>query len=505
MWRRTSIVSAVLALFCWAGAGFAIVSLLFCGINYLLDGSFWFYASSLRRAQSMAKDFQFTRSIWANHQVAPWLWPGIAGSITAIVLILSRARRAVAAGNGVSLLLSVQLLLAVTYMAYLQSRGTTVLGHYPYASYLLPFVFLVMGISFWPAAQNLSLRTYVAICFIAAVIFGALWYNPYGYLAPSSPVAQRATIILSACALAMALLLRQRKVGALLAVAGFAAFTAVALAQTVNLDGLDLHGSREQYQRIMHARDRIEAVRKGRTVRFWFDQNEPHAHEYTGLNSLYILEFSQIGTHFPGGCDVPVDPGTLIVVLSQKEHAAELARSALADCWRSFGMRPVMEAVEVVNRRDRPYTMAMVRADASISSMAASGNLLQAVALEQVRLSYRKASLERKPDGLVVTTAPEFGAFAGSVTLGLDSSVKTGLGVHVRVRVLQGKVGFGILDSGNKAFLLERSLRPSPDVTELILPLPSPPVTGDLIIFNRALGNVISKAIIDRIEVRKAP
>jgi hypothetical protein len=164
-----------------------------------------------------------------------------------------------------------------------------------------------------------------------------------------------------------------------------------------------------------------------------------------------------------------------------------------------------MEAVEVVNRRDRPYTMAMVRADASISSMAASGNLLQAVALEQVRLSYRKASLERKPDGLVVTTAPEFGAFAGSVTLGLDSSVKTGLGVHVRVRVLQGKVGFGILDSGNKAFLLERSLRPSPDVTELILPLPSPPVTGDLIIFNRALGNVISKAIIDRIEVRKAP
>jgi hypothetical protein len=501
--RRTPVGSSVLALLCWAGAGFAILSLVFCGINYLLDGTFWFYAPSLGRAQSMAKDFQFTRSIWANHQVVPWLWPGIAGSFTAIAMLLSRTRSAEAGFNWAGRLLAAQLLLAVSYMAYLQNRGTTVLGHFPYVSYLLPFVFLVMGISFWPAARTMTLRAYLSICCVGGIVFVALWYNPYGYLTPASPAAQRATVIVSACALAMAFLLRQRQEGAWLAVTGFAAFTAVALAQTVNLGGLDLHGSREQYQRIMHARDRIEAVRKGRTVRFWFNKQEPNVHEYTGLNALYLEEFSQVGTSFPGGCDGPVDPGTLVVVVSLRDHAAELARSALVDCWRPLAMRPEIEAVEVVQRPGQPYTMAMLRAVADVSLEPRPEDLFRTIALERVRLGDSKASLKQGPGGLLVTTLPDYGAFAGRVTLGIDASLKTALAVHVRARVLQGKVGLGILDSASKTFLLQSSLRPSTDARDVILPLPSPPVTGDLVISNTLRNGVISKVMVESIEIRK--
>ncbi len=391
VWHRTSLFESIRSLFIWAGAGFALVTAAFCGINYFLDGRFWFYGPSVARAISMAKDFQFTRAIWINHALVEWLWPGVAGCITAIVLILSYVKSASSRRKPVDLLFSAQLLLAVAYMLYLQSRGTTVLGHYPYASYLLPFVFLVTGVSFWPAAGTMSFRTFALICTIAAITFAALWYNPHGSLLPATPAAQRIAIVLSACALAVALMLRERTAGTFLAVAGFAAFTAVSLAQTVNLGGLDLHGNRAQYQRVLHASDRIDAVRKHRPVRFWFDSKEPGLHEYTALNSIYLFELSQLGTDFPRGCDVPVDPGTLVIVLSAKPDTAELARSALTDCLWPFGMRPVPEAVELIKNAPHPYTIAMLAAETDVSSNQRRGQLLQSIALERLKLSDPKS------------------------------------------------------------------------------------------------------------------
>jgi hypothetical protein len=253
----------------------------------------------------------------------------------------------------------------------------------------------------------------------------------------------------------------------------------------------------------MQASDRIDAVRKRRTVRFWFDRKEPNLHDYTALNALYLEEFSQLGTDFPRGCDVPVDPGTLVVVLSQNQNAAEVARSALADCLRPFGMRPILETEDVVKRIDRPYTMAMLAAEADLSTNRQAGQLLKTIDLGRMKLGDVKASLEPSPEGLMVTTLPDFGAFAGRVPLGLDAGLQGRLAVYVRARVRLGKVGFGILDPANKAFLVERFLRPSTLATEVILPLPSPPVTGDLVICNARA--VVSRAIIERVEIRKMP
>jgi hypothetical protein len=51
----------------------------------------------------------------------------------------------------------------------------------------------------------------------------------------------------------------------------------------------------------------------------------------------------------------------------------------------------------------------------------------------------------------------------------------------------------GILTAGAKAFPIEQSVKPSP------------PVTGDLIIRNFAANNIVSKGLVERIEIRKAP
>lgn len=131
--------------------------------------------------------------------------------------------------------------------------------------------------------------------------------------------------------------------------------------------------------------------------------------------------------------------------------------------------------------------------------------VVKVMALDRTQLGDRAASLQRGPEGLLVTTGPGLGAFAARVALGLDAGAGTGLKVHAWVRVIEGKIGLGILTPGSKTFLLERQVWPSAHSVEVILPLPSPPVTGDLILRNIAAGQVTSKAILERVEVRKLP
>ena len=501
-WHRQSVIPLLRRSTLRASLSFLGLTILFCFANYALDGNVWFYLPSIRQAFDLAGNFRFVRSIWFQHQLVPWLWPAVAGSVVAILLVPIHLKKKAASSSAPSLLFSVLLLLAVAYMGYLQVRGTTVLGHYPYVSYLLPFIFLVLGVSFWPAVETMRGSTYIVICSLSCLAFAALWYNPYQLRIPSF-TNLRGVITLTALCAVCALLLRRRSVGTLLAMAGFTAFTAVGLIQTVYFGGVDLHGNREQYKRIMQARERIEGIRKGRDLRFWFDRQEPNAHEYEGLNALYLEEFTQIGTSFPKGCGEPVDPDTVIVVLSQQPHTTELARGALADCWGPFGMRPAVLEDTVVDRPERPYHMAFLRAAADVTDR--PEDLFQSIPLEDVRLADRHASMKLQAAGLELYTNPHFGAFAARVSLDLNSALDSKLAVHVRARVRGGKVGFGILNSESKAFLRQFSLRPSAETSEIVLPLPVPTVVGDLVITNTAPGNIVSNAIVEKIEIRKVP
>ena len=500
-WHGKPTARVILSSCAWLAAGFALVTLLFCCINYWLDGNFWFYAPSLARGRYMAQNFQFTRSIWFQHQLVPWLWPAVAGCLTALVLLPALLRNPGSPTKHIALILSALLLMAVAYMSILQLRGSTVLGHYPYVSYLLPFVFLVMGASFWPAVETMSPRTFVFMCCAAALAFAALWYDPARYLVRIPPSTVRALAICSASALAASLLFRRRIAGPLLALAGFIAFTAVSLAHTVYFDGNNRHGDRAMYQRIMHARDRIEILRHGRPVRFWYDQKESNFYDFVALNSTYLLEFNRLGTDFPHDCAEPVPPDAMVVVISQKEPAGEIARSALLDCLQPSGVHPVLEGAEVVSGTAGPYTLATLRIEAGSSPSAVQQKLLKTIDLDRAQLGDPKAAIARWPEGILVTTLPDFGAFAARLPLGLDPSLGPGLTVYVRARVLDGKVGFGVLDSAGKTFLVQRPMWPLPVSTDVILTLPSSG-TGDLIVDNLS-NNAVSKVLIERIEIRQ--
>jgi hypothetical protein len=292
--------------------------------------------------------------------------------------------------------------------------------------------------------------------------------------------------------------------GTFAAIAGLAVLTS--LVYTGNYRGVDLHGTHEQYLRIMNARQHIENQRKGAPILFWYDKQEmPDYFEYYALNASYLAEFSRISENFPRGCSGPVEPGTLVVVTSEQEHSADLAQTALTDCWRPFGVRPTVASVEAIRADRRTYTMTMLKVEPAASTMPAPGESFKSVPLEQMKLGDPHVVLRSTPEGIELQTLRGFGAFAGRVKLRLDSSLPEKLAVLVRLRVIDGKVFVGILNTKSNGFLVNTPVWPLPRDLDVILPLPSPPVTGDLIISNARPNKLISKVLVEKIEIRQLP
>jgi hypothetical protein len=246
-------------------------------------------------------------------------------------------------------------------MGFMQARGSVALGSPFYASYLLPFTFLVIGTSFWPAAEKISQARYVPICCMAAVVCAAVWYDYAGIVLPTWPVAIRPIVLAGSSLLASGLVWRRRTVGILLAIAGLAIFTSQVRSGMPN----DPHAYRRQYEALMRARERIETIRNGRYVRFWYDAHDPAVRDYDALSSTYLWSSSLWGDRFPEPPrNVDVPPGTLFVVLfSRQGHDSELARQKLSQCWEPYGMRATLVENDIIERSSYRYTMALLTAE----------------------------------------------------------------------------------------------------------------------------------------------
>jgi hypothetical protein len=256
---------------------------------------------------------------------------------------------------------SAQLLLALAFMAAMQLRGATLLGHYYYACYLFPFAFLVIGHSFWRAAEKMQTRTYAMACTAVLVLAAAAWYDPASHPAPGQP----AWLAAAFGALAASLALGKRPAGVFCAIAGFVVLM-FASYNGANQSG-PLHATRAQYQRVMDARRRIEKWRGDSPILFWYDKTEPAFHEYFALNASYLAEFARIGEHFPAGCPERVARGNRVVVSSQQGDAAEIARSALNRCWSSAGLKAVINDTFVGSLGPHPYTLALLGSETDYS------------------------------------------------------------------------------------------------------------------------------------------
>ena len=283
LWRQRSAGRSIADVCMWCGVGFLAVTLACCAVNYWLDGTVWFYAPSLQRATSVMQDNPWYLNPWTSRGPVPWLWFTGVAALTGMAVVLFRWRRRESGERTVLLLSSAQLFAALTLFLYLQyAQKVAVLAWPYYASYLLPFAFLVIGSAYWRGASAVSQRSFVWSCGLAVVLFGVIWAD-YGFrYFPVWPSAFWPVILFGAATLSAALTLRNRTAASLCAIAGFACLTSECQfgsnaqipkgtdAATVVATGPHIYG--ENLDRIMQIRSRIEAVRQDRPVHFWYNE-----------------------------------------------------------------------------------------------------------------------------------------------------------------------------------------------------------------------------------------
>jgi hypothetical protein len=359
--RRDPLKPALIHAATWLAVGFLAATIPLCAINgFLIDGNFWFWSPSFRTAGAVMRNYFWAESIWLEHGLVPWLWLPIASAAVAMVSVC-RWRSAVKHRDFAGLTASAQLLLAFAFMAGMQLRGITLLGHYYYACYLFPFAFLVIGNSFWRAAEKMQTHTYVVACAVVLVLAAAAWYDPASHPAPREP----AWLAAGFGVLAVALALGKRPASTFLAIAGFVVLMFASYDGSIH--SAPLHATREQYRRVMNARARIEQRRDDSSILFWYDREEPAYHEYFALNSTYLADFARIGEHFPLGCPDRTDKRRIVVVSSWREGAAEIARSALDRCWSGTGRKAVIQDTFVGSQAPHPYTISLLGSETDFS------------------------------------------------------------------------------------------------------------------------------------------
>ena len=359
-WHRTPIPQSFLALCGWFGAGCVALTAALGAANYFLDGHFFFYAPSvLEFFQAASTRAPWSQGLWLEQAPASWLWFAMVAAATALVILASRLPSWTGRENVAPVLFSAQFLCALACLACCQARGNPVLGVSYRASDLLPFTFLVIGVWFWPEVETVRPRTYLAICCAAAALLGMAWLDGAAGLVAAIPHA----LWVAAAALAASLAFRRHPVGLASSFVGFFVFTALQVGSSYA--SLDAHAYRDQYQSLMESRARIESIRQGHAVRFWYDDKDRAMPDAVALSSTYLWGSSLLGQSFASPpCGVEVPPSTIVAVVSaSRAHGMDFAAATLNACWSDKGLRAAPVETHVVDRDLYTYSMPILRVE----------------------------------------------------------------------------------------------------------------------------------------------
>lgn len=119
-----------------------------------------------------------------------------------------------------------------------------------------------------------------------------------------------------------------------------------------------------------------------------------------------------------------------------------------------------------------------------------------AISIESVERSGEDASIERG-SSLKITTSSHSGYFAAALPVHVPADLIGASYAFLRVRVLTGSIGIGLLDSRTRAFQFRRIVASSTEPADIYLPVWEPKHADQLVIYNWAEGNVRSQILIE--------
>jgi hypothetical protein len=404
-WHRTAILCSFLALCGWFGAGCLIMTAVFSAGNYFLDGHqvhsimfqaprFWM--SIIAAAIGVVVVFPMRRKIsraisksalvslilacalawiayflvspgnnapapwwqglWGGGAPSPWLWFPIIAAAAALVALYSE-RRKWRSGISASVLLSLQLLCALAWMMCAQLRGRPELGEFYFASKLLPFSFLVIGARFWPEVEKVRLMDYLIFCCATALTLGYAWLGEGMTLVARLPYAPWVGV----AALLVSLFWLRFPEYLICSLGGFFIFTAMGVGGRYG--GIEAHAFRDRLQTLSLARERIEIVRQGRAVRFWYDAKDGATPDAVALSSTYVGQESLLSRSFATApCGKDLLPGTVVAAIAANpSHGPDFVESALSSCWSGKGLRATPLEIDTFHHGSSGYEMSLLR------------------------------------------------------------------------------------------------------------------------------------------------
>jgi hypothetical protein len=286
----------------------------------------------------------------------PWLLlPVVAAAMALLVLFMER--RKWPNGFSVTALLSLQLLCVLAWMTYAQFRGRPELGGFYSANKLLPFSFLVIGARFWPEVEKVRLLDYVMFCLVAAVSLCYAWLGEGMTLVAGLPYAPWVGM----GALLVPLFWVRFPEYLICWLGGFFVLTAVGAGARDG--GLDAHAFRDQLQTLNIARQRIEMVRRGRPVRFWYDDHDKARPDAVALSSTYDGEQSLLSHSFSKPpCDKNLSPSTVVAAIATDlSYGPNFFASSLSEC---AGESATLIEIDSFHHGSSGYLISLVRMEA---------------------------------------------------------------------------------------------------------------------------------------------
>jgi hypothetical protein len=358
-WHGIPPVRSFFVLCRWFGPGCILVTVALAAINYWIDGRFWFYAAPLLGVfQRNSSPAPWWQGLWRDGAPSVWLLFAITAAAVSAVVLFGEGRSAFR-GMTTAALFSWLFLGALAWMIWCQIRGNPLLG-LPYrASILLPFSFLAIGARFWPELETARPRYYLLFCSVAAVVLGYAWLDEGSVMAARLPY----PVWIGLAALVASLVLRLSPESMICGLASFFVFTALGVGPCYI--GVEAHGYRNQYQALCRARERIETVRQGQPVRFWYDKEDRAIADATALNSTYSYSDSLLSQSFgTAPCGQEPAPSMLVVSIgSDPSHGSEFVASALTGCWSGKGLRVVPVETDTIPRGASSFRLSLLRVE----------------------------------------------------------------------------------------------------------------------------------------------
>jgi hypothetical protein len=106
---------------------------------------------------------------------------------------------------------------------------------------------------------------------------------------------------------------------------------------------------------------------------------------------------------------------------------------------------------------------------------------------------------------LRITTRPEQWAYSARFPLRPAAGQAGALWIRLRARVLQGQVGFGVLDRVSQDFQVEKLVDPTTGMQDVLLPVPDPANAAMLVVRNTAAGGTQSTVVIEEASLVSPP